>query len=132
MFRLNTVLSRIRGPSHASPGAGASSCTLERGDARLHLRVRMSRSVELIVDGYVKLNDRGALEALLAHRQALLRQLHGVTGIDPKQAIAQVSQEIAVIERVLAEFARSQADRRFECRSSEPASALERTPAARR
>ncbi|WP_183714216.1 hypothetical protein [Bradyrhizobium sp. ERR14] len=71
----------------------------------------MSRSVELIVEGYVKLNDRDALEAVLAHRQELLRQLHGVTGIDPKQAISQVSQEIAAIERALAELARGQTDR---------------------
>ncbi|RXG93024.1 hypothetical protein EAS62_20215 [Bradyrhizobium zhanjiangense] len=69
----------------------------------------MSYSVELIVDGYVKLNDRGELEALLAHRKELLTQLHGVTGVDPKQAIGQVSQEIAVIERALAALGRSQA-----------------------
>ncbi|MGY8678566.1 hypothetical protein Q2941_12260 [Bradyrhizobium sp. UFLA05-153] len=65
----------------------------------------MSHSVELIVNGYVRLNDRGALESLLAHRQELLRQLKGVTGIDPRQVVAQVSQEIAVIEAGLATIA---------------------------
>jgi hypothetical protein len=65
----------------------------------------MSHSVGLIVDGYVRLNDRSALEGLLAHRQGLLRQLESVTGIDPKQTVAQVSQEIAVIEAALATLA---------------------------
>ncbi|MCP3460702.1 MULTISPECIES: hypothetical protein [unclassified Bradyrhizobium] len=65
----------------------------------------MSHSVELIVNGYVRLKDRGALEGLLAHRRELLRQLSSVTGIDPSRAVAQVSQEIAVIEAGLATIA---------------------------
>jgi hypothetical protein len=66
---------------------------------------KMSRSVELIVEGYVRLNDRNALQEILAHRQDLLRQLTSVTGVDPRQAIAQVSQEITVIETGLATLA---------------------------
>ncbi|WP_439404599.1 hypothetical protein ACNJX9_24585 [Bradyrhizobium sp. DASA03076] len=62
----------------------------------------MSRSVELIVEGYVRLNDRRALEGILTHRQDLLRQLVTVTGVDPKQAIAQVSEEISIIEAGIA------------------------------
>ncbi|MBK3663961.1 hypothetical protein JJE66_22395 [Bradyrhizobium diazoefficiens] len=62
----------------------------------------MSRSVELIVEGYVRLNDRDALEEILAHRQDLLRQLAAVTGVDPKQAITQVSEDITIIEAGLA------------------------------
>ena len=62
----------------------------------------MSRSLELIVEGYVRLNDRDALEDILAHRQNLLRQLVTVTGIDPKQTIAQVNEEITIIESGLA------------------------------
>lgn len=62
----------------------------------------MSRSVELIVEGYVRLNDRDALEAILAHRQDLLRQLVAVTGVDPQRSIAQVSEEITIIEAGLA------------------------------
>lgn len=65
----------------------------------------MSRSVELIVEGYVRLNDRDALEEILTHRQDLLRQLVTVTGVDPAQAIAQVSEEITVIEAGLATLA---------------------------
>ncbi|SFI89044.1 hypothetical protein SAMN05216525_11586 [Bradyrhizobium sp. Gha] len=62
----------------------------------------MSRSVELIVEGYVRLNDRDALENILTHRRELLRQLVAVTGVDPKQTVAQVSQEITIIESGLA------------------------------
>ena len=62
----------------------------------------MSRSLELIVEGYVRLNDRDALQDILAHRQDLLRQLVAVTGVDPKQAIAQVSDEITIVETGLA------------------------------
>lgn len=65
----------------------------------------MSRSVELIVEGYVRLSDREALEEILAHRQDLLRQLCAVTGVDPAQALAQVSQEITIIEAGLATLA---------------------------
>ncbi|WP_041748386.1 hypothetical protein [Bradyrhizobium cosmicum] len=65
----------------------------------------MSRSVELIVEGYVRLNDRVALHEILTHRQDLLRQLISVTGVDPRQAIAQVSEEITIIEAGLATLA---------------------------
>lgn len=65
----------------------------------------MSRSVELIVEGYVRLSDRDALQDILAHRQDLLRQLVAVTGVDPGQAIAQVNQEITIIEAGLATLA---------------------------
>ncbi|WP_439373291.1 hypothetical protein [Bradyrhizobium sp. DASA03120] len=65
----------------------------------------MSRSVELIVNGYVRLRDRGALEDLLSHRRELLSQLSSVTGIDPRQAVEQITQEISVIEAGLAMIA---------------------------
>jgi len=66
----------------------------------------MSLSIGLIVDGYVKLNNRSALDNLLTHRRELLQKLNRVTGIDAKEAIAQVSQEITVIETALAALAR--------------------------
>ncbi|WFU37344.1 hypothetical protein QA640_22905 [Bradyrhizobium sp. CB82] len=69
------------------------------------LRGYMSHSLELIVDGYIRLRDRDALEGLLAHRRQLLRQLVSVTGIDPGHTIAQVNQEITVIEAALATLA---------------------------
>lgn len=65
----------------------------------------MPTSIELIVEGYVRINDRSALVDLLAHRRKVLKQLQSVTGIDPKQTMAQISQDIAVIERTLAALA---------------------------
>ncbi|WFU80474.1 hypothetical protein QA645_39335 [Bradyrhizobium sp. CIAT3101] len=65
----------------------------------------MTLSVELIVNGYVRLRDRGALEDLLPHRRELLRQLRSVTGIDPGPIAEQVTQEISVIEAGLATIA---------------------------
>ncbi|WP_256374854.1 hypothetical protein [Bradyrhizobium sp. WSM2254] len=40
-----------------------------------------------------------------AHRQAPLRQLTAVTGVDPKPAIARVNEEITIIEAGLATLA---------------------------
>ena len=65
----------------------------------------MSHSVELIVEGYVRLKDRDALHDILAHRQNLLRQLVSVTGVDPGQAISQINEEITIIEAGLATLA---------------------------
>lgn len=65
----------------------------------------MSRSVELIVEGYVRLSDRDSLQEILEHRQDLLRQLVTVTGVDPTQAIAQINEEITIIEAGLATLA---------------------------
>ncbi|BAL77542.1 hypothetical protein S23_43480 [Bradyrhizobium cosmicum] len=53
----------------------------------------------------MRLNDRVALHEILTHRQDLLRQLISVTGVDPRQAIAQVSEEITIIEAGLATLA---------------------------
>jgi hypothetical protein len=53
----------------------------------------------------VRLKDRDALHDILAHRQDLLRQLVSVTGVDPTQAIAQVNEEITIIEAGLATIA---------------------------
>jgi hypothetical protein len=51
----------------------------------------------MIVDAYVGLKDRKKLQDLLAHRERLLIELTGVSGVDPKQAVQQVTEEIAVI-----------------------------------
>lgn len=58
----------------------------------------MSKAAKSIVSGYVLLKNRKALEDLLAHRQHLLDGLKRVCGIDPKQVVDQIRQEIAVIE----------------------------------
>ena len=58
----------------------------------------MSRAMELIVDGFVRLKDRRALEDLRTHWQRLSADLKAVTGFDCRSSIAQIDQEIAIIE----------------------------------
>ncbi len=45
----------------------------------------MSRAVELIVEGYVSLKDRTALDDLRIQRLKLLADLNACTGIDCKR-----------------------------------------------
>ena len=58
----------------------------------------MSKAVESIVRGYVLLENRRALEDLLAHRQKLLDGLSRVSGIDPDQVVTVIRDEIAIIQ----------------------------------
>jgi hypothetical protein len=64
----------------------------------------MSVALELIVDGYVRLNDRGALAGLKAHRENLLALLRAQLGgcFDVSQSIGQMAEELAQIEAGLA------------------------------
>lgn len=58
----------------------------------------MPKAIELIVDGYVRLNDRKPLEVLKLHRLKLAGDLKGRTGFDYSQPIRQIDEEISVIE----------------------------------
>jgi hypothetical protein len=58
----------------------------------------MSKAMEQIVDAYVRLGNRRALEDLRKHRQKLAVDLKGKTGYDLSLPIGQIDQEIAVIE----------------------------------
>lgn len=58
----------------------------------------MSKALELIVAGYVKMRDRRALTDLLAHRRKLAADLHAVSGIDPEKTLTAVQSELALIE----------------------------------
>ncbi|MBR0995221.1 hypothetical protein JQ580_31370 [Bradyrhizobium japonicum] len=58
----------------------------------------MSRAMQQIVDGFVKVNDRRALIDLLAHRRKILGELQEVTGINPTNAIQTIRDELAIIE----------------------------------
>ena len=62
----------------------------------------MSSAIELIVEGYVRLNNRQALEELRIHRERLAadlkyRQSQG-DAFDYSKSITQIEEEIAVIE----------------------------------
>ena len=58
----------------------------------------MQKAIDLIVDGYVRLHDRKALENLMTHRQRLALDLKGRTGFDYSLSIGQMNEDIAVIK----------------------------------
>jgi len=62
----------------------------------------MSEAITLIVDGYVMLNDRQALQDLKLHRQGLLLHLREASGLDLSRSISQISDELDVVEAGLA------------------------------
>ncbi|MET4388239.1 hypothetical protein FXB40_24730 [Bradyrhizobium rifense] len=64
----------------------------------------MSKAMELIVAGYVKVRDRRALTDLLAHRRKVLAQLQAVSGINPENAVTAIQDELALIEAGLEEL----------------------------
>lgn len=63
----------------------------------------MSGAIGLIVDGYVSLKDRKALDELRIQRRKLIADLDVCsTGIDCTSTIQQIEEDIAVIEAGLA------------------------------
>jgi len=63
----------------------------------------MSEALELIVDGYVRLNDRRALAELKAHREDLISELRARKGwFDLSQSIRQIDEDIVQIDAGLA------------------------------
>jgi len=63
----------------------------------------MSEAMKLIVDGYVKLSARKALDDLKAHRCRLATELKSINGpFDLSSSIKQLGKEIEVIEEGLA------------------------------
>jgi hypothetical protein len=64
----------------------------------------VSKAMELIVAGYVKVRDRRALVDLLAHRRKVLAELQTVSGINPENAVRAIQEEIAVIDAGLEEL----------------------------
>jgi hypothetical protein len=62
----------------------------------------MPNAIELIVDGYVSLNDRGALDDLRMQRRKLAVDLKALTGFDCQTTIQQIEEDIMVIEAGLA------------------------------
>lgn len=64
----------------------------------------MSIALDLIIDGYIRLGDRRALEELKAHRETLLAQLSAQSGgcFDVSRSMGQMQEEIGQIEAGLA------------------------------
>jgi uncharacterized small protein (DUF1192 family) len=86
----------------------------------------MSKAMEQIVDAYVRLSNRRALEDLRLHRQKLAVDLKGKAGFDfSLLPIGQLDEEIALIERGLE---RLNAAATGEAESNEGQSAPEPSP----
>jgi hypothetical protein len=64
----------------------------------------MSSAIEQIVDVYVRLNDRRALEQMMVHRQRLAIDLRAMSGLDLGVPLRQVNEDIAVIGTGLAKL----------------------------
>jgi hypothetical protein len=65
----------------------------------------VSESVKLIVDAYVSLKDRQAMEDLREHRRVLRKKLQACDGIDVSSSIRLIESDLSEIE---AGFARLQ------------------------
>jgi hypothetical protein len=63
----------------------------------------MSEAMKMIVDGYVRLKDREALEQLRNHRQRLRQQLRELRdgSLDATRSIQTFDAEVLVIEAAL-------------------------------
>lgn len=70
----------------------------------------MSSAMELIVEGFTRLKDRQSLENLRMHRRRLAVDLKAMKGLDCRSSIAQVDEDIAIIEAGLNALANGTAD----------------------
>ena len=64
----------------------------------------MEPAIKKIVDTYVKLGNRRAIEDLLMHRRRLSIDLRGRSGYDYSRPIAQIEEEIRLIAAALQAF----------------------------
>jgi hypothetical protein len=65
----------------------------------------MSEAMQMIVDGYVKLSGRKALEDLKAHHERLASELRSMNGVfDLSSTIGLLEREIAIISDGLAKL----------------------------
>ena len=58
----------------------------------------LSKAIELIVEGFTRLRDRQSLEDLRMHRRRLAVDLKSISGFDCRRSIAQIEDDIEVIE----------------------------------
>jgi hypothetical protein len=64
----------------------------------------MEPAIKKIVDTYLRLGNRRAIEDLLMHRRRLSIDLGGRTGYDYSRPIAQIDEEIRIIADALRQF----------------------------
>jgi hypothetical protein len=65
----------------------------------------MTEAIQKIVDVYVRLDNREALEDLRMHRQRLVMNLKARTGYDFSLPLLQVEDELAIVETGLERLA---------------------------
>lgn len=65
----------------------------------------MEPAIKAITDTYVRLGNRRAIEDMLIHRRRLAIDLKGRSGYDFSRPIAQIDEEIAIIEAALQKLA---------------------------
>jgi hypothetical protein len=58
----------------------------------------MSEAVKLIVDAYVNLKDRHAMEEMREHREMLRQKLQACNGIDVSSSIRLIESDLSEIE----------------------------------
>ena len=61
----------------------------------------MEPAIKGIIDSYLRLGNRRAIEDLLIHRRRLAADLRGRTGYDFSRPLAQIDAEISIIEAAL-------------------------------
>ncbi|MET3973139.1 hypothetical protein ACVWXN_000465 [Bradyrhizobium sp. i1.4.4] len=85
---------------HAALAGGRNDRLGFFGNIRLIfcMEMRLSRAMEMIVAGYVKVNNRRALADLLGQRSKVLAQLQAVSGINPQNAVQAIQEELELIE----------------------------------
>lgn len=65
----------------------------------------MATAIERIVEAYVTLGNRGALDDLLAHRQRLLNDMNGRSGYDFRRALDEIGAEVKAVQAGLKRLA---------------------------
>lgn len=61
----------------------------------------MEPAIKRIVEAYVRLKNRGAIEDLLIHRRRLAISLKAREGFDCSRPLAQIEEELTIIEAAL-------------------------------
>jgi hypothetical protein len=86
---------------HMSALAKTPSVAIRDPRARARKARQMEPAIKGIVDTYVRLGKRREIEDLLMHRQRLVIDLKARRGYDYSRPIAQIDQEIEIIEAAL-------------------------------
>lgn len=65
----------------------------------------MPTAIALIVDGFVSLGDKEALQRLRDHRQQMLGDVQALSGLDVTRTVTELEHELEVIDSGLSDLA---------------------------